>query len=121
MRTKIPSFEYDRFAENDHFIYRMDIYCCQEIWLWRSKKIEIPLNAQVECTDGVCGRSVDVLINPVIDRVTHLVVKEDASPNTKYIEKYFIDWVGNVDSPFRLGWHCDKITSDERRLHGTKT
>ncbi len=33
----------------------------------------------------MCGRSVDVLINPVIDQVTHLVVKEDDSPNTEYI------------------------------------
>jgi hypothetical protein len=47
--------------------------------------MEIPLNAQVECTDGVCGRSAFVLINPVIDQVTHLVVKEDLSPNTEYI------------------------------------
>jgi len=47
--------------------------------------MEIPLNAQVECTDGVCGRSVYVLINPVIDQVTHLVVKEDLFPNTEYI------------------------------------
>ena len=46
--------------------------------------MEIPLNAQVECTDGVCGRSVYVLINPVIDQVTHLVVREDLS-NTEYI------------------------------------
>ena len=47
--------------------------------------MDIPLNAQVECTDGVCGRSEYVLINPVIDRVTHLVVKEDSIPNTEYI------------------------------------
>ncbi len=47
--------------------------------------MEIPLNAQVECTDGMCGHSVCVLINPVIDQVTHLVVKEDATPNTEYI------------------------------------
>jgi sporulation protein YlmC with PRC-barrel domain len=46
--------------------------------------MEIPLQAQVECTDGVCGRSVFVLINPVIDQVTHLVVREDAT-NTEYI------------------------------------
>ena len=39
--------------------------------------MEIPLNAQVECTDGICGRSVYVLINPVIDNVTHVVVKGD--------------------------------------------
>ena len=47
--------------------------------------MEIPLQAQVECTDGVCGRSVYVLINPVVGKVTHLVVREDASPNTQYI------------------------------------
>ena len=47
--------------------------------------MEIPLNAQVECTDGVFGRSEYVLINPVIDQVTHLVVKDDSSPNTEYI------------------------------------
>jgi sporulation protein YlmC with PRC-barrel domain len=42
-------------------------------------KMEIPLNAKVECTDGLCGRSVYVLINPVIGEVTHLVVKENSS------------------------------------------
>ena len=47
--------------------------------------MEIPLNASVECSDGVCGRSEYVLINPVVDQVTHLVVKEDSSPNTEYI------------------------------------
>lgn len=47
--------------------------------------MEIPLQAQVECTDGVCGRSEYVLIDPLIDQVTHMVVKEDSSPNTEYI------------------------------------
>jgi hypothetical protein len=41
--------------------------------------MEIPLNAQVERTDGVCGRSAFMLINPVLDEVTHLVVREDSS------------------------------------------
>jgi hypothetical protein len=47
--------------------------------------MEIPLNAQVECTDGVCGHSEYMLINPVIDQVVYLVVKEDSSPNKEYI------------------------------------
>jgi sporulation protein YlmC with PRC-barrel domain len=46
--------------------------------------MKIPLQAQVECTDGVCGRSVFVLVNPVIDQITHLVVREDSS-DTEYI------------------------------------
>jgi sporulation protein YlmC with PRC-barrel domain len=52
--------------------------------LWMCK-MKIPLQALVECTDGVCGRAEYVLINPVIDKGTHLVVKEDTSPNTEYI------------------------------------
>ena len=47
--------------------------------------MEIPLQAKVECTDGVCGRSVYVLINPVVEQVTHLVVRETSSPHTEYI------------------------------------
>lgn len=47
--------------------------------------MEIPLNAQVECTDGVYGRSEYVLIDPVADQVTDMVVKEAASPNTEFI------------------------------------
>jgi hypothetical protein len=43
--------------------------------------MEIPLKAKVECADGICGRSEYVLINPVVDQVTHVVVKENASPH----------------------------------------
>ena len=46
--------------------------------------MEIPLQAQVECTDGVCGLSVYVLIDPVSDQVMHVVVRETSS-NTEYI------------------------------------
>ena len=41
--------------------------------------MEIPLNAQVECSDGVCGHSEYILINPVAEEVSHLVVKEDGN------------------------------------------
>jgi hypothetical protein len=47
--------------------------------------MEIPLNAKVACSDGECGRSMAVLINPVSDKVTHMVVKENSLPNTEYI------------------------------------
>jgi sporulation protein YlmC with PRC-barrel domain len=48
------------------------------------KSMEIPIQAQVECTDGICGRSVFVLIDPVADQVTYLVVREEVS-NTEYM------------------------------------
>jgi PRC-barrel domain len=47
--------------------------------------MEIPLNAQVDCTDGICGRSTFVLINPVVGEVSHLVVKADVYPHKEYI------------------------------------
>jgi sporulation protein YlmC with PRC-barrel domain len=47
--------------------------------------MEIPLQAQVECKDGVYGRSAYVLINPVIEQVTHLVVRGSSLPNKEYI------------------------------------
>jgi hypothetical protein len=47
--------------------------------------MEIPVNAQVECSDGVCGRSVYVLVNPVLEKITHLVVKDSVAPHTEYL------------------------------------
>lgn len=68
--------------------------------------MEIPLQAQVECTDGVCGRSVYVLINPVLDQVTHLVVREDSWPNTEYIVA--VDFVTEtIADTIRL--RCSKV------------
>src|SRR5262245_4628569 len=40
---------------------------------------EIAVGAKVECTDGPAGRLTNVIINPVRQRVTHLVVEGDAS------------------------------------------
>lgn len=47
--------------------------------------MELPLGAQVECTDGIYGRSEYVLIDPVTDQVTYLIVKQDSSPYTEYM------------------------------------
>jgi sporulation protein YlmC with PRC-barrel domain len=45
--------------------------------------MDIPVNADVECTDGPCGRSTFVILNPTTDQLTHLVVKEQQSPHTE--------------------------------------
>ena len=68
--------------------------------------MEIPLNAQVECTDGVCGRSVYVLINPVIDLVTHVVVKVDSPSNTEYLVP--VDFVTETKSD-TIRLRCSKV------------
>jgi len=66
--------------------------------------MEIPVNARVECTDGVYGHSESVLVNPVLDKVTHLIVRE-ASSNTEHIVP--IDFVAEtIDDTIRL--RCSK-------------
>jgi uncharacterized membrane protein len=37
----------------------------------------IPLNAKVECRDGLCGESITVVVNPATHKVTHFVVRCD--------------------------------------------
>ena len=68
--------------------------------------MDIPLKVQVECTDGACGHSVYVLINPLLDQVTHLVVKEDSSPNTEYMVP--IDFVAETTADL-IRLRCSKV------------
>jgi sporulation protein YlmC with PRC-barrel domain len=47
------------------------------------REMDIPLNVQVHCADGLCGRSTEVILDPKTDEVTHLVVKENHAPHTE--------------------------------------
>lgn len=43
--------------------------------------MDIPINVEVLCAGKECGRSTSLVINPINERVTHLVVAEKAFPN----------------------------------------
>ena len=43
--------------------------------------MDIPINVDVLCAGELCGRSTSLLVNPVNERVTHLVVTEKTFPN----------------------------------------
>ena len=45
--------------------------------------MRFPLNVDVHCTDGLCGRSTHIILNPVTEKVSHLVVKESQSPGVE--------------------------------------
>jgi sporulation protein YlmC with PRC-barrel domain len=45
--------------------------------------MEIPLNADVRCGGTSCASSVAIVMNPVTEQVTHLVVKEKHAPHTQ--------------------------------------
>jgi sporulation protein YlmC with PRC-barrel domain len=42
----------------------------------------VPVDAEVQCTDGICGHSTYVILNPVTDEVTHIVVEREGFPFT---------------------------------------
>jgi sporulation protein YlmC with PRC-barrel domain len=45
--------------------------------------MKFPLNVDVHCTDGHCGSSTHIILNPVTEQVSHIVVKEDQSPGVE--------------------------------------
>lgn len=47
--------------------------------------MDIPLNADVQCADGPCGRSTYIIVNPVTQRVTHMVVEGQRFPHTEHL------------------------------------
>jgi hypothetical protein len=53
--------------------------------------MDIRLNVDVHCVDGRCGRSTYIILNPVTERLTHLVVKEQWPSRIERLVP--IDWV----------------------------
>jgi hypothetical protein len=47
----------------------------------RQVAVNIPINAKVACTDGACGRSTNVVVNPVNRSVTHVAIEEKSLPD----------------------------------------
>ena len=40
--------------------------------------MDIPLDAEVQCADGRCGQTSQVIINPVDNTITHVVVEDNS-------------------------------------------
>jgi sporulation protein YlmC with PRC-barrel domain len=45
--------------------------------------MKFPLDVDVHCADGLCGRSTHIILNPVTEQVSHIVVKEEQSPGVE--------------------------------------
>ena len=74
--------------------------------------MDIPVNAEVACVDGVCGQSTYVIINPITRQVTHLVVKENRMPHTERLVP--VDLVGDTThNLIRLRCTTDELAKIE--------
>jgi sporulation protein YlmC with PRC-barrel domain len=47
--------------------------------------MEIPINAEVSCTDGVCGETTCVIVDPIGEQITHVVVQENRGEYTEHL------------------------------------
>jgi hypothetical protein len=47
--------------------------------------MEIPINAQVFCIDGLCGHSTRVILRRLTEEVTHIVVKIKTLPHDEFL------------------------------------
>jgi sporulation protein YlmC with PRC-barrel domain len=47
--------------------------------------MDVSVNADVQCADGLCGRSAYIIVDPVVKKVTHVVVREKSLPHAEYL------------------------------------
>jgi sporulation protein YlmC with PRC-barrel domain len=47
--------------------------------------MDIPIDVEVRCTDGVCGHSTAIVLNPVTQQVTHFVVRMPGLAGDEYL------------------------------------
>ena len=57
----------------------------------KNELLDIGLNANVRCHDGDCGICTFIIIDPVAQRVTHLVVKQDELPCREHLVP--VNWI----------------------------
>jgi sporulation protein YlmC with PRC-barrel domain len=46
-------------------------------------RTDLPVDAEVQCTNGACGRCTYIVLDPAAEQVTHLVVKEKRPPHVE--------------------------------------
>jgi sporulation protein YlmC with PRC-barrel domain len=47
--------------------------------------MDVSVNADVQCTDGLCGQSTYIIVDPVRKEITHVVVREKAFPHAELL------------------------------------
>jgi sporulation protein YlmC with PRC-barrel domain len=67
--------------------------------------MDIPIDAEVICSDGNCGQVTYVIIDPTTEKITHVVVRERHFPNEERLVP--LDFVGDTTSD-SLHLNCDQ-------------
>ncbi len=75
--------------------------------------MDIPINANVQCTDVLFGRSTCLIINPRTEQVTHLVVEETQFPHSKRLVP--------IDQVVEATPHLIQLRCTSRELEGMES
>jgi sporulation protein YlmC with PRC-barrel domain len=74
--------------------------------------MDIPLNVEVRCTDGPCGHSIAIVLNPVTEQVTHFVVQTAGLTGDEYLIP--IDAITDSTSDYiQLRWDREELANAE--------
>lgn len=92
----------------------IDTNILRDITIEGRSMTNIPIQAQVECSDGSAGRSTAVIFNPVTRTVTHFAVQEheSLSPTARLVP---VDLVSTT-SPDKIFLSCSKAELAELEL-----
>jgi sporulation protein YlmC with PRC-barrel domain len=69
--------------------------------------MDIPLDVEVRCSDGACGKSTAIIVEPNTEKVTHFVVQVEGS-------QYLVPIEAIVDSTadhIQLRWTCQELAA----------
>ncbi len=75
---------------------------------------EIPLNAKVQCSDGPCGVTTDVIVNPINFTVTHIVLKDKELPHNNPTRLVPMDMVESVTED-QISLSCSRADVGEMK------
>lgn len=65
--------------------------------------MHVPIDAEVHCTDGLGGHTTGVILNPIAEKITHIVVKEKHMPHIQRLVP--VELIAE-SSPHRIYLRC---------------
>lgn len=69
--------------------------------------MDIPLDVEVRCTDGACGKSAAIIVDPKTEQVTHVVIEVDGTRYLVPVEAI----AGSTPDRIQLRWTREELTA----------
>ncbi len=74
--------------------------------------MDLPLDAEVHCVDGPCGRSSTVIVDPATEKVVYIAVRDTSRAHAEYLVPVDLVTSTTTDS-IQLSCTCDELVKME--------